>query len=530
MIIALIFIILLVTTIAILILRLIRPTFAYHWLVALLGALVIWPMLLFSSGLQQTVIQLALWVPHSIFPASPVFLLDQLSWSFSLALATLLLSSILIDVARSADPAYPRPAWLDLATSLALTSASLLAVCAGNLLTLLLVWASLDLIELIAWLSKVNTEESTQRVVLTFSSRIVSQVILLWAVITARPNLLELSIIKLDPGVIPFLLLAVGIRLGIHPLSPFFSTQLHLQPVRLSILNLIPVASCLALLCRIATVGVPINWTSPVLVLAALVALYGSFKWFTRANALEAQGDWIITLGALACTAALRIQPGACQSLGIALLLTGGLLFFFDVRPVWLRPLLLIGALTISCLPWTPTWSVVRLYATSFHPIVILFLISQALVLAGYVRYTLQPSQKSLGLERWVWALYIWGLVLLILASLIIYWRSLPPGQNLMQAHPGLVESWPALAVLLLAAIFILLIRRNIKFPDWSLRASTTLTNFDWLYRLVWKVLRVARYFFQWSNTLLESQAGILWAFLLLVLLLTLFSPSNLGR
>ncbi len=208
MIIALIFVILLVTTFAILILRLIRPTFAYHWLVALLGALFIWPMLLFSSGLQRTVIQLALWVPQSIFPASPVFLWTRLSWSFSLALATLLLSSILIDVARSADPAYPRPAWLDLATSLALTSASLMAVCAGNLLTLLLVWASLDLIELIAWLSKVNTEESTQRVVLTFSSRIVSQVVLLWAVITARPNLLELSIIKLDPGITPFLLLS----------------------------------------------------------------------------------------------------------------------------------------------------------------------------------------------------------------------------------------------------------------------------------------------------------------------------------
>jgi hypothetical protein len=99
-----------------------------------------------------------------------------------------------------------------------------------------------------------------------------------------------------------------------------------------------------------------------------------------------------------------------------------------------------------------------------------------------------------------------------------------------MQAHPGLVESWPALAVLLLAAIFIFLARRNLKFPEWALRASTSLANLDWLYRLVWKVFRVMRYFFQWSNTLLESQAGILWAFLLLVLLLTLFSPSNLGR
>ena len=91
MIIALTFIILLITTVAILILRLIRPAFAYHWLVAVLGALLVWPMLLFANLSQPAVIRLALWEPHSIFPASPAFLMDQLSWSFSLALATLLL-------------------------------------------------------------------------------------------------------------------------------------------------------------------------------------------------------------------------------------------------------------------------------------------------------------------------------------------------------------------------------------------------------------------------------------------------------
>ena len=127
-------------------------------------------------------------------------MMDQVSWSFSLALATLLLSSILIGVARSADLAYPRLTWLDLASSLALTAASFLAVCAGNLLTLLLVWAGLDLIELVAWLSKVDGEESNQRVMLTFSSRIVSQIILFWAVIIAHSNLLELSITSAGPG------------------------------------------------------------------------------------------------------------------------------------------------------------------------------------------------------------------------------------------------------------------------------------------------------------------------------------------
>jgi hypothetical protein len=530
MIIALTFIILLVTTVAIIIVRLIRPAFAYHWLVAVIGALLIWPVLLFSDISPPIVIRLPLWEPHTIFPSSPAFLMDQISWSFSLALATLLLSSILISVARSADSSTSRPTWLDLACSVALTAASFLAVCAGNLLTLLLVWAGLDLIELIAWLSKADSEETNRQVVFTFSSRIASQIILLWAVIITRSNLLELPITSLDQAVTPFLLLAIGVRMVAMPLSSSFGAQLRLRSNLHSVLGLIPIASFLALLCRIALVGTPQNWTTPLLILVALAAMYCSFKWTKGANVQEAQTYWTITLGALSFAAALRMQSGACLSLGIALLLIGGLLFLFTVRPNWLTPLLILGALAFSSLPWTPTWSVVRLYSSPFNLLLILYLISQALVLAGYIRFSLQTSQKSLSLERWVWSLYIWGLVLLILALLIITWRSLAASQHPLQAHPGLVESWPGFASLILAIIFFYLIRGNLKFPGWAVRASGALANFKISYRPVWRLLKTAQYFFQWANTLLESQAGILWAFLLLVLLITLFSPSNLGR
>jgi hypothetical protein len=157
-------------------------------------------------------------------------------------------------------------------------------------------------------------------------------------------------------------------------------------------------------------------------------------------------------------------------------------------------------------------------------------LVSQALVLAGYIRFALQTGQKSLGAERWVWALYIWGLALLLLASLIITWRSVQTGPNPAQAHPSLVESWPGLASLALAAIVLIFTRRRNKFPEWSVRASLNLIGLEWFYQLAWRILQIARYIFQWSNTLLESQAGILWALLLLVLLITLFNPTNLGR
>jgi hypothetical protein len=364
---------------------------------------------------------------------------------------------------------------------------------------------------------------------LTFSGRIISQVFLLWAVIIAHSNLLEISITSIDQSITPFLLLAVGIRLGILPITPSFNSQLHQQPGFLPAFTLIPIASCLALLCRIAAIGAPPNWTALLLVLAALAALYGSLSWLTQADGWENQTYWIITLGSLAVASALRMQPGACQALGISQLLAGGLLFHYSIRPLWLLPLLFIGGLSLSALPWTPTWLAVRLYAAPFQPLLVLFLLSQALALAGYVRHSLQTAQKSLGLERWVWALYVWGLVLFILGSLVITWRSFSNGQNPLLAHPGLVESWPGLFIVVFAATIILLARSKIKIPNWSLRIFQALQDLEWPYRFIWRVLRTGRYFFQWSNTLLESQAGILWAFLLLVLLLTLFVPANLG-
>jgi hypothetical protein len=265
------------------------------------------------------------------------------------------------------------------------------------------------------------------------------------------------------------------------------------------------------------------------LVIVSLIALYGGLNWLINSDTPENRSNWIITLGALSIAAAIRLQPGACLALGIALLLTGALFFNFNIRRLRLTPLLLVGGLSLSALPWTPGWPVVQLYSAPFLPVLLLLLISQSLLLAGYIRNLFETSPKSLGFERWVWALYIWGLALFILANWIISWWQLPGSQNPLRLHPGLLESWPGIAITLLVGLYFLSRRRKNVLPARITHYLHNRLDLDWLYRFIWRNLRTGRHLIHWSNTLLEGQAGILWAFLLLVLLLTLFTQSNPG-
>jgi len=534
MIIALTFLVLLMTAFASLSLRLVRPGFSYYWLVASAGALFSWLLLLLSNPAQPVSILFAIWKPQAIFPASPMLFLDRIAWAFSLGIATLLLSAILISVAHSTDPTSPRPSWQDLTGLCLITAASLLAICAGNLLTLLLVWTLVDLIEFIAWLVKIEDGHASHRLTLAFAGRIISLIFLLWAMITADTNILRASalvstITASDPAITPYLIIACAIRLSVLPLSPPLYQKIHAPSAVKTALSLIPLASSLALLCRIAAAGVQLPWSDFFTYLAAIMAIWGSLRWLTSRDTQTGLADWTTSFGALAIAAALHLQPDACQAFGLAMLLTGGFLLFFgetgfaQIRPNWLRLFFWIGALSLSALPWTPTWPTVQLYASPFQPALIFLFIAQAGLLAGTLRHTLQGGQISLGSERWGWALYIWGLALLALAAEIVMWRT-------QTEHPTLAASWPSLASLLLACGFFWLARRKNLLPDWLLHAARGLSMIIWPIRALGRLLLSARVILKWSNDLLESQAGLLWSFLALVLLLTLFSQTNWGR
>ena len=135
--------ILIITPLIMLIIRILQPDFTFFWLIAALGALATWPAVLLLRLRIPESITLVTWKPEQILPVSPTLLLDSISWPFAMALATLVLAVILTDVTR-----VPDVNWSAWASSLAISAISMLAVFAGNPLTLILAWGAIDLIEL----------------------------------------------------------------------------------------------------------------------------------------------------------------------------------------------------------------------------------------------------------------------------------------------------------------------------------------------------------------------------------------------
>ena len=124
--------ILLIIPLIMLVIRILQPDFAFFWLVATLGALSTWPVVLLLHLRIPESLTLVAWKPEQILPISPTLLLDPISWPFAMALASLVLAVILTDVARVAEVDWS--AW---ASSLAITAIGMLAVLAGNPLTLI---------------------------------------------------------------------------------------------------------------------------------------------------------------------------------------------------------------------------------------------------------------------------------------------------------------------------------------------------------------------------------------------------------
>ena len=510
--------------------RLARPRFAYFWLVAALGALLAWPMVLFTRT----------YIPHSLllvteplgrtplpaefFPMSPALLVDPISWSYAMALVTLALAVILTDVARAADAD-----WMAWAGSLAITALGLFAVLSGNLLTLLLGWTAIDLAELAILLIEVPQSSTREQIILAFSARLAGSVLAvigvvigagLAAISTPSPSL---TFTTISPQIRVYLLLAAGLRLGVLPMHTPFLGGRELRRGLGTVLCMVPAASSLILLARIASAGAPARWGPLLLGLAGLAALYAGVYWASARDELDGRRFWILGMAALSLAAAARAQMEASLALGIALLLSGGLLFLFSARHRWLLPIAGLGLLGFSGLPYTPAWQAMRLYAPPFGVWEFLFLIAQALFLVGYARHVLRPEPQLTGVERWVWVIYPWGLILLPLTGFLIAWWGRLSGAQ----FPTLASSWPSLVAMGIALILVVLAQRIPRLPVRLVSSLHSVFSFSWLYQLFWGVYRLVGRFLALINLILEGEGGILWTILLLTLLLSLLGQFS---
>ena len=507
------------TALTLLIVRIAVPGFRYHWLFAVGGTLLAWiSTFLWLIDLPAS-LQFSIWQPAALFTQSPAFNADQISWAFVISLITLCLAILFTAVVR---PQFPAP--INWVGTLVLTVLGMMAVIAGNPLTLVMIWAAIDLVELIVQLWFVEDPKLSERVVISFASRVTGILILLWADMVGATGGAVSDFRAATPQAGLFLLIAAGLRLGVLPLHLPYSGESSLRRGFGTGLRMVSAASSLILLARIPAGSIHSPLTPYLLILASLAALYGSWMWLRAPDELNGRPYWLIGMGSLVVGAALRSNPVAAAAWSCALILAGSALFLFSEPNRWLTRALYIGTFGISGLPFSLTASGWTSGGTGFWLAFPLMILSHAMLIAGYVRHSQRTTIRSINESQPIWAknVYPIGIVLLLFLTILL---GLFGWQGSLQTG-----NWFASLVACLFAVGILWFTPRLRILN-PVRAHwvrpTNPSWFDRLYQGLWRLYqRIGRL----SNAylgLLEGESGIMWTLLFLALFITIFMQGN---
>lgn len=504
-----------ITALVLIVLRVSRPNTQYAWLIGVGGAML--AMISVFVWLAQMPFELVLpaWQPTTLFTNPIVFRADEASWPFALSITALTLAVFLTAVAR---PVFTNSfAW---AGTLALGSLGVMAVTANNPLTLLLVWGALDITELFIQLRSVEGASNNEKVVTSFSTRALGSGLLLWANILSLAQGSTFNFDTIAPGSGLYLVAAAGLRLGVLPLHLPYASESTLRRGLGTSLRLISAASSLVLLSHVPAGSLTSNVTPFLLGLAVIAAIYGGWMWLRAPDELTGRPFWIIGLAALSVISALSGNPLGAIAWGCALILVGGALFLVSVQQVWVNRVLLMGALSLSSLPFSLTASAWLGNLGFFIPFVIA---AQVLIVAGFIRHALRPGGRdSLDSQpNWSRTVYPTGIILLVVLQILL---GLIGWNGARQ-----IGAW--LQAVIVSVLTFVLVWATPRFralnPVRAHWVSSTASQVSNIYQSLWSIYRFLGRISQAINLTLEGEGGIMWTLLFLVLFVSLLVQGS---
>ncbi|MCC7188262.1 MAG: hypothetical protein IT312_05920 [Anaerolineales bacterium] len=512
--------ILLSTSVAVLALRIFLPSFRSAWSVASGGGALALASVFAWLAEPSARLQFSIWQPASLFIQSPAFVADGTAWAFALSIVALALAIVVTSVARSN---FPTPlAWSGI---LILSALGVLAVVADNPLTLVLIWAALDLTELIVQVRFVEDPILTERVVTSFATRTIGIVVLLWANMVSAANGVNLDFHSASPQTGVYLLIAAGLRIGVLPLHLPYAGESALRRGFGTALRMISAASSLILLARIPAGSIASQFTPYLFLLVALAALYGSWMWLRAPDELTGRPFWLIGVGSLAVASTLRDNPSGAAAWGCALILCGGALFLSSEPNKWLVRSLWLAVFGVSALPFSLSASGWNSGGKSFFVAWIPLVVAQAMLLAGFIRHILRPPASRVRHEEQpVWAknIYPIGIFLLLGIILLLGWFGWDGSLQFGNLLASLAASFLTFGLVWLTSRLRLL---NPVRAHWVRPANDTW--FDWGYRALWNVYAQASRLGNVFSNLLEGESGIMWTLLFLALFISFFTGGS---
>ena len=503
------------TALILLVLGVTQPNARYTWLVAIGGAMLSLASVFIWLARIPVDFTLPAWQPLTLFQNPILFRADAISWPYAVAISGITLTILLTEVTRPNSTSLY--AW---AGVLALGGLGILAVTANNPFTLLLIWSALDLAELITQLRSVDGPSNNERVVISFSTRAFGTFLLLWAnvISIAQGSTFDFHSIAADSGL--YLVAAAGLRLGVFPLHLPYSSESVLRRGFGTALRLVAAASSLILLAHVPAGSLNSSVTPFLLLFALIAAVYGGWMWLRAPDELTGRPYWIIGIAALSITATLNGNPLGAIAWGCALILVGGTLFLSSVQHKWLSRFLLVGAWSLSSLPFSLTASVWLGNLNFFVPFGVA---AQALLTAGLIRHSLRPGDRGSldSQENWVNRIYPAGIILPAVLQIILGLIGWDGARQIGAWLLAVIASLLILGLVWATPRFRILnpIRAHWVNPI----AANTPSVF---YSSFWAVYRVFERINLTITTALEGNGGVMWTLLFLVLFISLLTQG----
>ncbi|HTX79690.1 MAG TPA: hypothetical protein VMC62_08480, partial [Longilinea sp.] len=198
---------------AVFILQRLKPGLGNAWAVGTSAALLVWLFFLVVPLKWFSPLEIDSWITATGQIDGLVFMLDSTSWVYVFSLATLLLATLITTSVRLRY--QNRPAvW---AGSLGITAIGFLVVSADTLLTLILAWTAIDILELGIALATYQGKNAGRYALISFFFRISSSFMVIWALILSYSHGTGLTLADSAPEVSIYLLIAAILRLGILP-------------------------------------------------------------------------------------------------------------------------------------------------------------------------------------------------------------------------------------------------------------------------------------------------------------------------
>jgi hypothetical protein len=513
------FLILFLTAITLLVLRIVTPSFRYSWLFAVGGILLAWiSVFLWQLGLPIN-LQFIIWQPALLFSQSPTFVADGTAWAFALSLVTLCLAIIVTAAVRTR---FPSPvSWVG---TIVLTSLGVLAVVSDNPLTLVLIWAAIDLVELVTQIWFVEDTRLSERVIIAFASRVTGIMILLWADVIGSASGQPLDFQLASPQAGLYLILAAGLRLGVLPLHLPYPSESALRRGFGTGLRMVSAASSLILLARIPANSINSAYTPYLLILVSLAAVYGGWMWLRAPDDLTGRPFWLIGMGSLAIASTLRSNPAGAAAWGCALILAGGALFLFSEPNKWLTRALYVAVFGISALPFSLTSVGWVSGGTGFWLAFPFLILAHAMLIAGYIRHAQRTAVHLSSEDQPVWGknVYPFGISILLIIMVFLGLFGWVGALAFGNWFAGILASLLTVGLLWLTPRLRIL---NPVRAHWV--RPTGSSWFDWGYRALWELYRLLGRVSNSFLNMLEGESGLMWTLLFLVLFITVFTQRT---